>query len=116
MFYPELVTSAKIMKVPSVASINELFQLLSFKERDTKLESFWLQINIRKGNYCILWTDVAASHQKVQKPDFSKWFFNFKSDANLSKKIFIKEYQLRCTFFVIDSSQNMIISFWYIDF
>ena len=54
MFYPELVTSAKIMKVPSVASINELFQLLSFKERDIKLESFWLQINIRKGNYCIL--------------------------------------------------------------
>ena len=35
---------------------------------------FLLQINIPKGNYCSLWTDVAASHQKVQKPDFQSQF------------------------------------------
>ena len=34
------------------------------------LERFWLQINIPKGNYYILRTNVGASNQKVKKPVF----------------------------------------------
>ena len=41
-----------------------------FKGGIQNKKDFCLKINIPIGNYCILWTDVVVSWQKVQKSDF----------------------------------------------
>ena len=51
------------------------YRLWSFQQRNTKLELFWLKINIPKGNHWILRICVALGRcQKVPKFDFQSQF------------------------------------------
>ena len=69
------------------------------KEGEKFRKVFLLKINIQKGNYCILRTDVVTGSQKLQKSDFQNQFSMSKMMGLFPKKNFIKEYHFRSTFF-----------------
>ena len=59
--------------------INSYFACRVSKGGIQNQKGFGLQIIIPRGNYCISWTNVAASCQKVQKSDFQSQYSKSKT-------------------------------------
>ena len=88
----ELPKSAKIWLSKSIFYVKNdanLYKEVCISLKDQFSEFWATNINIPKGHYCILWTDVEASCKKVQKSDWSQF-----SMSNMMR-IFQKKISLK---------------------
>ena len=75
------------------------------------MKCFWLQINIPNGNYRTLWTDGAASCQKVQKSDFQSQFLCQKWCESFQKN-FIENINLGAHFLTTSIFKTLFFLKW----